>query len=82
MSSRRDSYVQASGAHSILDQRRTVDSLEQAIEGCHLVIGSTARSRSLSWPELSPSEMAERTGSLDNESRVAIIFGSLKYSTS
>lgn len=68
-------YARASGAHSILDQRRTVDRLEQAIEDCHLVIGSTARSRSLSWPELSPSEMGQKTWSLDNESKVAIVFG-------
>lgn len=68
-------YARASGAHTILDQRRTVDSLEEAIQDCQLVIGSTARSRSLSWPELSPSEMGEKTWTLDNESKVAIIFG-------
>jgi tRNA (cytidine32/uridine32-2'-O)-methyltransferase len=68
-------YARASGAHSILDQRRTVNSLEEAVQDCHLVIGSTARSRSLSWPELSPSEMAQKAWSLDNDSKVAIVFG-------
>ena len=68
-------YARASGAHSILDQSLTVDTLEEAIQDCQLVIGSTARSRSLSWPELSPSEMASKTWSLDNESKVAIVFG-------
>ncbi len=68
-------YARASGAHSILDQRRTVGTLEEAIQDCQLVIGSTARSRSLSWPELSPSEMTKKIWSLDNESQVAIVFG-------
>lgn len=68
-------YARASGAHSILDHSHTLDTLEEAIQDCQLVIGSTARSRSLSWPELSPSEMAEKIGSLDNESEVAIVFG-------
>jgi tRNA (cytidine32/uridine32-2'-O)-methyltransferase len=68
-------YARASGAHDILDQRRTVDTLEEAIQDCQLVIGSTARSRSLSWPELSPSDMAKKTWSLDDESKVAIVFG-------
>ncbi|MFT4608284.1 MAG: tRNA (cytidine32/uridine32-2'-O)-methyltransferase [Urechidicola sp.] len=68
-------FARASGAHSILDQRRTVDTMEEAIQDCELVIASTARSRSLSWPELSPSEMAKKTWSLDDKSKVAIVFG-------
>lgn len=68
-------YARASGAHAILDQRHTVDTLEEAIQDCQLVIGSTARSRSLSWPELSPAEMAQKAWSLDDESQVAIVFG-------
>jgi len=68
-------YARASGAHSILDQRLTVETLEEAIQDCELVIGSTARIRSLSWPELSPTEMAKKTWSLNDESQVAIVFG-------
>ena len=68
-------YARASGAHTILDQRRTVDTLEEAIQDCQFVIGSTARSRALSWPELSPSEMAQKTWALDNDAQVAIVFG-------
>jgi len=68
-------YARASGAHAILDARRTVDTLEEALKDCELVIGSTARIRSLSWPELSTTEMAEKTWSLNDESQVAIVFG-------
>jgi tRNA (cytidine32/uridine32-2'-O)-methyltransferase len=68
-------YARASGAHDILDKSRTVDTLQEAIQDCELVIGSTARSRSLSWPQLSPSDMAKKTWSLDDESKVAIVFG-------
>ncbi len=69
------SFARAAGAHSILDQRITVDTMEEAIQDCELVIGSTARSRSLSWPELSPAAMAKKTWSLDDNSKVAIVFG-------
>lgn len=68
-------FARASGAHDILDQRRTVESLEEAIQDCHLVFGSTARSRSLSWPELSPPNMAQKTWELDDDSKVAVVFG-------
>jgi tRNA (cytidine32/uridine32-2'-O)-methyltransferase len=68
-------FARAAGAHSILDQRLTVDTMEEAIQDCELVIGSTARSRSLSWPKLSPSDMAKKTWSLDDKSKVAIVFG-------
>lgn len=68
-------YARAAGASRILDQCRTVESLEQAVQHCHLVIGATARPRSLSWPELSPANMAQKTWQLDNTSKVAVIFG-------
>jgi tRNA (cytidine32/uridine32-2'-O)-methyltransferase len=68
-------YARASGAHSILDNRRTVESLQEAVEGCNLVIASSARKRSLSWPEMTPQQAAEKIGGLDDSSRVALVFG-------
>ena len=50
----------ASGADDILYNATVTDSLDQALEGCSLVIGTTARPRSLYLPELNPRECAEK----------------------
>ena len=68
-------YARASGANAVLDNRVTAKSLEAAVAHCNVVIGSTARSRSLSWPELTPDEMNRQIWSLDDNSSVAIVFG-------
>ena len=68
-------YARASGANSVLDQRRNPDDLQQAVRDCSLVIGSSARKRSLAWPELSPRQLAEKINDLDADSRVALVFG-------
>ncbi len=68
-------YARSSGAHGILDQRRTVSTLQDAIVDCHLVIGLTARQRSLPWPELSPRQMSEEVFNKGSDVRVALVFG-------
>ncbi|MFV2033069.1 MAG: RNA methyltransferase [Gammaproteobacteria bacterium] len=68
-------YARASGASVILDQRKNVDSLKQAIRDCSLVIATSARSRSLPWPELSPGQMAQKIWRLSDQSSVALVFG-------
>ena len=68
-------YARSSGANIILDQRKNMDSLKQAIKDCGLVIATSARNRSLPWPELSPAQMAQKIWSLNDQSKVALIFG-------
>lgn len=68
-------YARASGANSILDNRRTEVSLQEAVRECNLIIASSARIRSLPWPELTPRQTAEKIHKLDSESRVALVFG-------
>lgn len=65
----------ASSATDIVDRAMVVTDLDQALAGCHLVIGTSARSRSLSWPMLAPREMAEKALQESKKNRVAIIFG-------
>jgi len=66
--------ARAAGADAILDQALVVDSLDEAISDCTLVIGSTARSRSIQWPEKTPRQAME---SLQPSSAnpVALLFG-------
>ena len=68
-------YGRASGANVILDNRETHDDLGAAIADCSRVIATTARRRSLPWPELDPREMAESLFALDDNRQVALVFG-------
>ncbi len=68
-------YARSSGAHAILDQRKTVGSLQEAIADSQLVIGLTARQRSLSWPELNPQQISQEIISNGSGVRTALLFG-------
>lgn len=68
-------YARASGANLVLDQCETFSELRAAITDCNLVIASTARRRSLTWPEVSPRAMAENIFRLDDSCQVALVFG-------
>ncbi len=68
-------YARSSGAHGILDRRKTVSSLQEAIADCHLVAGMTARHRSLPWPEMNPQHISQEIISKGVGSRVALVFG-------
>jgi tRNA (cytidine32/uridine32-2'-O)-methyltransferase len=68
-------YARASGAHAILDNRETCKNLAQAIADCNCVIAASARRRSLSWPELSPSELTDRLIDMNDTARTALVFG-------
>lgn len=67
--------ARASGADDILATARIVDSLDQAIEDCQIVIGASARLRTITWPELNPRTAAEKIASLPAGTRTAIVFG-------
>jgi len=68
-------YARASGANHVLDNRETHAELAAAVADCNLVIATTARRRSLAWPEVDPGEMAARIFELDDSSQVALVFG-------
>lgn len=55
----RKAIVMAAGADDILQNARIVSDLNEAIEDCDWVVGTSARSRSLEWPLLNPHECAE-----------------------
>jgi tRNA (cytidine32/uridine32-2'-O)-methyltransferase len=70
-----EAIARASGAGDILANARVVDSLAAAITGCGLVVGASARRRSLQWPELNPRECASQALAVVQSSSVAIVFG-------
>ncbi|KZN51883.1 tRNA (cytosine(32)/uridine(32)-2'-O)-methyltransferase TrmJ [Pseudoalteromonas luteoviolacea] len=65
----------AAGATDVLGDAVTVDKLEDAIADCSLVIGTSARSRTLSWPMVDPRECAQKLVAESNDGPVALVFG-------
>lgn len=65
----------AASAVDILEQATVVDSLQEAIADCSLVIGTSARSRSIPWPMLTPRECGEKAVTEAARHRVALVFG-------
>lgn len=65
----------AVGADDILEQAIIVDTLDEAIADCSLVIGSSARMRTIPWPLLTPREMVEKVKQEPAKSQTAILFG-------
>ncbi|MGA1054705.1 MAG: RNA methyltransferase, partial [Pseudohongiellaceae bacterium] len=50
----------AASALDVLEQAEVLNTLGEAIADCALVIGSSARSRSLPWPMLTPEQSAAK----------------------
>lgn len=65
----------AAGASDIALNARVVENLEQAVEDCGLVVGTSARSRTLEWPMLDPRECGEKFAQEGLHHKVAIVFG-------
>lgn len=65
----------AAGASEIALNARIVSSLEEAVEDCVLVVGSSARSRTLEWPMLDPRECGEKFAVEGQKHPVALVFG-------
>ncbi|MFQ6370415.1 tRNA (cytosine(32)/uridine(32)-2'-O)-methyltransferase TrmJ [Shewanella sp. YIC-542] len=69
------SIALAAGASDILKSLVKVDTLDQAIHDCDLVIATSARSRTLEWPVVEPREAAEKLALQSQSSPVAMVFG-------
>ena len=65
----------AAGATDVLGNAVVVDTLEEAIADCSLVIGTSARSRTLSWPMVEPRECGEKMIEGAKSGPVALVFG-------
>jgi len=69
------SVALAAGATDILANLRIVPTLAEAIADCSLVVGASARSRTLAWPMLDPREMGEQLATDAKKGTVALVFG-------
>ena len=74
-----DATAMASGADDILQRAAVHDSLESALAGCALVLGTSARLRSLPMPQMDM-RMAAVSALAEHEGQdIAILFGRERY---
>lgn len=67
----------AAGATDLIEQIEVVEQLEDAIADCHLVFGTSARSRTIPWPLLDarPAAVKSLNAVAQHGQNIAIIFG-------
>ncbi|WP_180084290.1 RNA methyltransferase [Acinetobacter sp. YH12145] len=67
----------AAGAVDLIDQIEIVESLEDAIKDCHIVFGTSARSRTIPWPLLDARPAAEMSlkAVCEQQQEIAVVFG-------
>jgi len=65
----------SAGASDVLAAATVVSTLEEAITDCGLVVGTSARSRTLPWPMLEPRGCGEKLIEEANNFPVALVFG-------
>lgn len=70
-----DATARASGADELLKHAVVHENLEQALEGCSLVLGTSARLRSLSMPQLDLRKAAQAVLQEPPDQHTAILFG-------
>lgn len=70
-----EALARASGADDLLCAAQVHADLAGALGGCRLVVGTSARLRSLEWPLLEPRECAERLLAEAQAGEVALVLG-------
>jgi TrmH family RNA methyltransferase len=71
-----EATARASRADDILEGATVCDTLQEALAGCSMVFGASARSlRSLPWPQLDARATAELVARQEPATEVALVFG-------
>lgn len=67
--------ARASGAADVLHHAHIVDTLDEALADCTLVVGASARMRTIPWPLITPPVFAELVNKEPADAKVAVLFG-------
>jgi tRNA (cytidine32/uridine32-2'-O)-methyltransferase len=70
-----EATARASGADDLLAAARVTETLDEAIADCALVIGASARPRTIACPQLTPRQCAELLAAAQPGMQAAIVFG-------
>jgi TrmH family RNA methyltransferase len=68
-----EANARASGADDVLESARVVGTLEEALSDRELVIGASARLRSIAWPQVDPKTAADKV--IGSGFKTAILMG-------
>lgn len=71
----RKAHELAAGAYDILREAVIVETLEEALQDCHLVCATSARPRDIALPGFTPRTCAEYITQLPQPTQTAIVFG-------
>ncbi|HAC33030.1 MAG TPA: tRNA (cytosine(32)/uridine(32)-2'-O)-methyltransferase TrmJ [Gammaproteobacteria bacterium] len=71
--------ARATSASDLLLAAPVTPTLHQAIGDCNLVFGTSARTRSVRWPVVTPQEAAQMVITQPSETRAAFLFGKEQY---
>ena len=74
-----EATARASGADVLLQHAHLHDSLDSALAGCGLVLGTSARQRSLAMPQLDAREAARCALAEAHRHDIALLFGRERY---
>ncbi len=74
-----EATARASGADDLLQHARVHDSLDGALAGCGLVLGTSARLRSLPLPLIDARRAAAQAQAESEQHEVALLFGRERY---
>lgn len=70
-----EATARASGADDVLANAQVRPSLAEALRDCHLIVGTSARDRTVAWPHLPPRPAARRLLEEARRGPVALVFG-------
>lgn len=70
-----EATARASGADEVLHRAQVVTSYDEALRECGLIIGTSARSRTIDWPALDPRACARTLVGSATRMPVALVFG-------
>ncbi|MGZ4957675.1 MAG: RNA methyltransferase [Methylomonas sp.] len=71
-----DATARASGADDLLKNAAVYPTLQAALADCQIVLGASARDRTISWPSLTARECAEKWVTTIRETQnIALVFG-------
>lgn len=70
-----EATARAAGADDILAGAVLCETLEEALTGCGMVFGASARARKITWPQLDPRQAAHRAFSSAVTDDAAFVFG-------
>jgi len=68
-----EATARAAGADDILANTQIFESYEESLRDCHLILGTSARHRSIAWPILTPKASVEKAFACPG--KVAFVFG-------